>query len=173
MTNETVKIKVREENQENSALDEISSASGGINWQIEERPANLNNGQWLWALAIIGFAIIIFSIMLKNYLLIIIVALTTFIIYARKFKKPETHDFRLDDDGISIDGKLYLYENFESFGILQDEEIALRRKHYLMPLLIIPFHGYEELEVRRILENRLPESEEEESFLDLLRKKFF
>ena len=83
------------------------------------------------------------------------------------------HDFHLDSNGIDIDGKLYLYENFESFWIFPDEEIALRRKHHLMPLLVIPFHGHEELEIRRILESYLPESEEEESFLDLLRKKFF
>ena len=185
MINETVKIKVREENQENSVLDEISPASGGVNWQIEDRQANSNNGQWLWALAIIGFAVVIFSILLKNYLLIIIVALTAFIIYASKNKKPEMHDFHLDSNGIDIDGKLYLYENFESFWIFParnasyseaggpDKEIAFRRKHHLMPLLIIPFHGHEELEIRKILESHLPESEEEESFLDLLQKKFF
>jgi len=159
MTNETIKIKVQEES--------------GVNWQIEERQTNLNNGQWLWALAIIGFAVVIFSILLKNYLLIIIVALTVFIIYASKNKKPEIHNFHLDSNGIDIDGELYHYDNFESFGILPDEEIALRRKHHLMPLLIIPFHGREELEIRKILESHLPESEEEESFLDLLQKKFF
>ena len=79
MTDSVIKIKVQEES-------EINHISGGINWQIEERQANLNNGQWLWALAIVGFAIIVFSVMLKNYLLIIIVALTTFIIYASKNK---------------------------------------------------------------------------------------
>lgn len=176
MTNETIKIKVREEGGINPAsgpLRQSFSEASGINWQIEEWQANLNNGQWLWALAIVGFAIIVFSVMLKNYLLIIIVALTTFIIYASKNKKPETHDFRLDSEGIAIDGKLYSYENFESFGILPDKEIAFRRKHHLMPLLIVPFHGHEELEIRKILDNSLPENEEEESFLDLLRKKFF
>ena len=90
MTNETIKIKVQEES--------------GVNWQIEERQTNLNNGQWLWALAIIGFAVVIFSILLKNYLLIIIVALTAFIIYASKNKKPEIHNFHLDSNGIDIDG---------------------------------------------------------------------
>ena len=159
MSDDIVKIKVREES--------------GVNWQVEERQTNLNNGQWLWALAIIGFAVVIFSILLKNYLLIIIVALTAFIIYASKNKKSEMHDFHLDSNGIDIDGKLYPYENFESFRILPDKEIAFRRKHHLMPLLIIPFHGHEELEIRKILESRLPESEEEESFLDLLQKKFF
>ena len=152
---------------------ETNPASGRINWQIEERQTNLNNSQWLWALAIVGFAIVIFSILLKNYLLIIIIALAAFIVYAGKFKKSETHDFRLDGEGIAIDGKLFPYENFESFWIFPDNEIALRRKHHLMPLLIVPFRGSEEPEIRKILESRLPESEEEESFLDLLQKKFF
>ena len=159
MSGDIVKIKVREES--------------GVNWQIEERQTNLNNGQWLWALAIIGFAVVIFSILLKNYLLIIIVALTAFIIYASKNKKSEMHDFHLDSNGIDIDGKLYPYENFESFGILPDKEIAFRHKHHLMPLLIVPFHSRNESEIRKILENCLPENEEEESFLDLLQKKFF
>lgn len=166
MTNETIKIKVQEDHQENSALDEL-------NWQMEERQSNLNNNEWLWALAIIGFAIVVFSILLKNYLLIIIVALAAFIIYARKFKKSEMHDFRLDNEGITIDGKLYSYDNFDSFWIFPATEIAFRKKHHLMPLLIVPFHDYEESDIRKILESQLPENEEEESFLDLLQKKFF
>lgn len=144
-----------------------------MNWQIEERQANLNNNQWIWALAIIGFAVVIFGVMLKNYLLIIIIALSALIIYALKNKEPETHDFRLDGEGLDIDGKFYPYENFESFWILPDKEIAFRRKHHLMPLLTVPFHESEESEIRKILEIHLPENEEEESFLDLLQKKFF
>lgn len=144
-----------------------------INWQIEEKPGASSHSQWFWALSIVGFAVIVFATILKNYLLIIIVALAAFIVYAGKFKKPETHDFRLDGEGLAVDGKLYSYENFESFWIFPDNEIAFRRKHHLMPLLTIPFHGNEEQEIRKILENHLPENEEEESFLDLLQKKFF
>lgn len=176
MAGDAIKIKVREERFENLDLNEI-------NWRIEERQMNLENNQWLWALAIVGFAIVVFSILLKNYLLIIVIALSTFIIYASKNKKSESHYFRLDNEGVTIDGKLYSYGNFESFWIfpayakaLADEpvkEIAFRRKHHLMPLLIIPFHNSEETEIRKILESHLPENEEEGSFLDLLQKKFF
>lgn len=162
MQDEVIKLKIRDGN----APEEIS-------WQVEERQTNLKRGEWLWALAIVGFAIVVFSILFKNYLLIVIVALAAFIVYARKVKRPETHDFRLDNRGIAIDEKLYSYENFESFWIFPGNEIALRRKHHLMPLLIVPFHGREETEIRKIIENHLPESEEEESFLDLLQKKFF
>lgn len=144
-----------------------------INWQIEERPEVPGNSQWLLALAIIGFAVVVFGALLKNYLLIIIVALAAFIVYARKFKKPEMHDFRLDNEGVAIDGRLYSYENFESFWIFPHNEIAFRKKHHLTPLLIVPFNSNKESKIRKILENHLPEHEEEESFLDLLQKKFF
>lgn len=160
-----VKIKVRKEHQENSDLDEMS-------WQVEERPITPSR-EWLWALIIIGFAIIVFSVMLKNYLLIIIVILTAFIVYLLKNKNSEFQYFRLDNEGLHIDKKLYPYENFESFWIFPDEEIAFRRKQHLTPLLIVPFYGQEELGIRRILESHLSENEEEESFLDLLRKRFF
>lgn len=147
--------------------------NGAINWQIEEKPEVPGNSQWLWALAIVGLAVIVFGVLLRNYLLIIIVALAAFIIYSRKFKKPETHDFRLDSEGLAINGKLYSYENFESFWIFPHNEIAFRKKHHLMPLLIVPLDGNRGSEIRKILENHLPEHEEEESFLDLLQKKFF
>lgn len=165
MTDNIVKIKVQGEHQTNSDLDEV-------NWQIEERPVILSR-EWLWALIIIGFAIIVFSVMLKNYFLIIIVTLAAFIIYALKNKTPELQHFQLDNEGLHIDKKLYPYENFESFWIFPDEEIAFRRKQHLTPLLIVPFRDHEEPEIRKILGSRLPESEEEESLLDLLRKRFF
>ena len=162
-----------------------------INWQIEDRPITHTNSQWLWALAIVGLAIIVFSILLKNYLLIVIVFLSAFIIFVSKNKKLELHHFQLNNEGIFIDGKFYSYESFESFWIFParnashgdagwhseaggpDNEIAFRKKHHLMPLLIVPFHDPEEPEIRKIIESHLPESEEEESFLDLLQKKFF
>ena len=153
--------------------EETGFTSDEVSWQIEERPINSQNREWLWALAIIGFAIIFFSVMLKNYLLIVITALAAFIIYASKNKNPELHHFLLNNEGLYIDEKFYSYKNFESFWIFQEKDIALRRKHRLMPLLIIPFHGEEEPNIRKIISDHMPESEEEESFLDLLQKKFF
>ena len=169
MVDETIKINIRNEDGDS----ENYSFQSEIQWQIEDGPTKPANSQWLWALAIIGFSIIIFAVILKNYLLAVIVFLSAFIVYAGKFKKTEIHDFRLDGEGIVIDEKLYSYENFESFWIFTNEEIAFRRKQRLMPLLIVPFNGNKELEIRKILESHLPENEEEESFLDLLRKKLF
>lgn len=150
----------------------IKINTSAVEWQFEERPISPKN-ELLWALAIFGLAIAIFGIILKNYLLIIIVALTAFIIYVSKNKAPEFHEFKLDDKGLHIDGKFYPYENFESFWILPDQEIALRRKHHFMPLLVVPFSGPKESEIRKVIESYLPESEEEEPLLDLLKKSFF
>ncbi len=169
MVSETVKIKVRSE--DDFAAEKESEPE--INWQIEEPDHLPKNAEWFWALGILALALIVFSIILKNYLLIIIVALATFVIYARKNKRHELIDFRLDNQGLHIDSKFYSYENFESFWIFQDNEIAFRNKRRLLPLLIAPFNGDDESAIKKILSDHLPESEEEASFLDLLRKRFF
>ncbi|MEK7087220.1 MAG: hypothetical protein AAB958_00770 [Patescibacteria group bacterium] len=174
MTDEITKIKIW--NEDNDSEDD--SPSSEISWQIEDGPTNPINSQWLWALAIVSFAVIVFSIMLKNYLLIVIVFLSAFIIYISKNKKPESHNFRLTNEGLYIDGKFYSYENFESYWIFGDhqeleKELALRYKRRVMPLLIAPFHSNDESSIEEIISNHLPQNEEEESFLDLLRKKLF
>jgi len=129
----------------------------------------------------LALALVVFSILLKNYLLIIIVALAGFIIYSSKNKKPELINFRLDNDGLHIENKFYPYDGFASFWIFPapaanwrlERELALRFKKRLIPILIVPFHNGDESQIRKILEKYLPESEEQESLIDLLRKRFF
>src|SRR3989344_1618348 len=142
-----------------------------IEWQIEEKPIGLKGSEWLWALIIVGLAVVIFSILLKNYLLIIIVALSAFVIYELKKKISELHHFKLNNEGLYINNKRFPYDSFESFWIFPFGEIAFKRKHHFMPLLTIPFHNREESLIRDIVSNYLPEVEEEESFLDLIQKK--
>ncbi|MDO8743052.1 MAG: hypothetical protein Q7J30_00610 [Candidatus Azambacteria bacterium] len=159
-----------------------------FNWKIEESDFMPKTTEWFWALGIFAFAIIVFAVLLKNYLLIIIVALAAFIIYGNKNKPPEIVNFRLDNDGLYIEGKFHPYDGFESFWIFPDtgwsasgginsvgenREFVLRYSKRLMPLLIIPFHNGDELEIRKILSGYLPENEEKESLIDLLRKRFF
>ncbi|GEM_PF-2427631 len=175
MIDEVIKLKIRDGN----TPEEIS-------WQIEEPDHLPKNAEWFWALGILALALIVFSILLKNYLLIIIVALASLVIYVRKNKRRELIDFRLDNDGLHIDRKFYSYENFESFFIfpahidlesgtttLGEREVAFRFKKSLIPLLIVPFHNNDETSVRKIINKYLEENEEKESFIDLLRKKLF
>ncbi|PIV42600.1 MAG: hypothetical protein COS26_01725 [Candidatus Nealsonbacteria bacterium CG02_land_8_20_14_3_00_40_11] len=189
MANETVKIKVRTENN----ASETSADFDEINWRIEEPDFTLKTTEWFWALGILAFALIVFSVLLKNYLLTIIIVLAIFIIYGGKNKKPELINFRLNNNGLYIEQKFYPYENFESFWIFPaqfeqqiergssssagrpayNREIALRHKRRLAPLLIVPFHNDDEQKIRKFLNKYLPESEEQESLIDLLRKKFF
>ncbi len=197
MTNETIKIKLQTEN---NAL-EASTDSDEVNWRIEEPNFMPKTTEWFWALGILALALIVFSILLKNYLLIIIVALAVFIIYSNKNKKPELINFRLDNDGLYIERQFYPYDSFESFWIFparggslpaeatpqalqagpeggenttdEERELALRHQRHLAPLLIIPFHNDDEQKIRKFLNKYLPENEEQESLIDLLRKRFF
>ena len=131
--------------------------------------------EWFWALGIFGFALIVFAVLLKNYLLIVIVALAAFIIYSNKNKQPDIVNFRLNDDGLYIEEKFYSFDGFESFWIFPGEnpEFVLRRKERFIPLLAAPFYESDEPQIRRILAEHLPENEEKESLIDLLSKRFF
>ena len=175
MENEPIKLKIRDEN-----------APEKIAWQVKEPQFTPKSKEMLWASGIIGFAVIIFSILLKNYLFILIVGLVAFIVYFSKNKEDETVAFQLDKEGLHIDGKLHPYEKFDSFWIfpahidlesgtttLKDRDFALRHKNRVMPLLIIPFHNENESAIRKILTKHLEENEEKESLIDLLRKRFF
>lgn len=179
--NEPTKLKVHMESESEK------------NWQIKEPLFSPKSKETLWALGIIGFAAIIFSILLKNYLFILIIGLVAFIIYSSKNKKVETIAFRLDKEGFYIGNKFYHYESFESFWIfpahadletrayrqaggattLHEREFALQHKTRLAPLLVIPFHNEDEAAIRKILTAHLEENEEQESLIDLLRKRFF
>ncbi|MDO8443494.1 MAG: hypothetical protein Q7S78_00685 [Candidatus Azambacteria bacterium] len=146
-----------------------------LNWKIEERNFMPKTTEWFWALGIFAFALIVFAVLLKNYLLIVIVGLAAFIIYGNKNKPPETVNFRLNGDGLYIGDKFYPYNSFESFWIFSGEkqEFVLRRKERFIPLLAVPFHENDEPQIRKILTEYLEEKEERESLIDLLRKIFF
>src|SRR3989344_4115395 len=150
-------------------------AMNEINWKIEEPNFTPKTAEWFWALGIMAFALIVFAILLKNYLFIIIVALTALIIYGNRRREPEIINFRLDNSGLRAGNKFYDYENFESFWIFLGEkkEFVLHYKKHLMPLLTVPFHDHDEPEIRQILSEHLREREEQESFIDILRKRFF
>jgi len=184
MTNETVKIKIKDENNDSETRDD----SDEVNWKIEELDLTPKTIEWFWALGILAFALIVFSILLKNYLLTIILALAIFIIYSSKDKKPELINFRLDNNGLYIEDKFYPYDSFESFWIFparggspeggenttdKERKLALRSKRHLSPLLTAPFYNTDEKKIRKILEKYLTENEEQESLIDLLRKRFF
>jgi len=113
MTNETVKIKIKDENNDSETRDD----SDEVNWKIEEPDLTPKTIEWFWALGILALAFIVFSILLKNYLLIIIVVLAVFIVFSNKNKKPELINFRLDNNGLYIEDKFYPYDSFESFWI--------------------------------------------------------
>jgi len=146
-----------------------------FNWKIEERNFMPKTTEWFWALGIFAFALIVFAVLLKNYLLIVIVGLAAFIIYSNKNKRPETINFRLNDNGLYIEDKFHPYDSFESFWIFPGEkqEFVLRRKERFIPLLTVPFHENDESQIRKILSENLPEKEEDESLIDLLSKRFF
>lgn len=149
-----------------------------IEWQAQEFFSIPRSQEIIAAMSIIAVNLLIFGIFTKNYLFILIIALIGFIMYLHKQKGAEIMDISIDQKGITINKKLYYYEGFKSFWIFgQDHEhgreLALRSDKRFMPLLLVPLANADINSVKAVLEKHLPEQEEKESLIDILRKAFF
>lgn len=150
-----------------------------LSWQAQEIPSLPSSQEIILALGIIALGLIVFAVLTQNYLFMIIVVLAALIMYIQNKKGAQTIDFSISGGNISINKKIYTYEDFQSFWIFGQEhehgrELVLHSKKRIVPLYLIPIApGIDIVSLKNILSNHLPEIEERESLVDLLRKAFF
>lgn len=120
---------------------------------------------WFWAVGIIvgSSAIVCFIYGNTIFGLFLIIAGATMIINGAK--PPELVDYELTQKGLRINNKIYNYEDFEAFYVLDDgfraPKLLLRTRRIVNPILIITIEtDYVDTEdVRSFLLDYIPEEE--------------
>lgn len=91
-----------------------------ISWEASEYLQH-DNGTW-WYVGFFGIAaiLIVFSILLRDWVFIpvVIVMAIAGIFHVRR--PPRVLHYRLDDDGLRIDETLHPYQTYKSFSVIQD-----------------------------------------------------
>lgn len=147
-----------------------------LQWQAPDNHHLPKNQEFLVAASVGAIALIVFAILTRNYLFILLIAIAAFLIYASLKKGPGLNHFKLTDRGLFIDKKFYPYNDFESFWIFDQSEIhevALRSKRRFAPILLIPLYNIDSEEVAEFLARHIEIKEEEESLIDIFRKRYF
>jgi len=145
-----------------------------IQWQAPEFEKYEKGPGWFIVLGI--FALIIFTIVLlmKNFIFAILIILAVFTIFIYALKEPRLVTFKISGKGITIDTKIYSYDELKSFWIFyqppQIREISLRSKKTIMPYIKIPLGEQNPVEIRKILLKYLPERRHKESLIDNLSR---
>jgi hypothetical protein len=124
------------------SLVEGAPAEASFAWQASEYIHHEKTLIWYVVLTIIFFALLAIAYFTKQWLSIgvFIVMAVAIVVYARK--PPRTLTYELGNDGISVDGHLYPFDQFRTFAVLPDlswHTIDLEPTRRFMPRLSILF----------------------------------
>ncbi len=113
-----------------------------IRWQASEFIYHEKTADWFWVVGILSIALIIVSILMKNFLFSIIIGISGFSVLMYGVKKPNKINFSISARGIQVGEKLYLFENLNFFWVDYNppykSHLILESKKLLMPHLLIP-----------------------------------
>ena len=149
------------------------NASGIVNWEAEEYIQRDKNTGWYIGFAAVTLALVVVSVLLKWWTFTALVVLSAVAIMIYSMRPPRKIHYSLSSKGISEGNNLYNFEDFKSFGVLQDEKnfaIVLTPRKRFSPRVTIYFPEGKGEEIVDGFGGRLPMEEVRLDFLDKLVK---
>jgi hypothetical protein len=157
----------------NAGEDDGQDPADFLTWQASEYVHHHKGMGWYVALAGLVAVLLAIAVIFKVWLSIgVFIAMGAAIaVYAHK--PPRVLTYQLDSDGITIEEKLYPYENFRSFGVLSDIEwhtIDLEPTQRFMPRLTVLFGDEDFDEIVAHLERHLPRVDRDPDLVERLSR---
>lgn len=144
---------LEEENIANFELDELGEPM--IGWDVDEFEQHQRSPGWYVLMAILGVALIIYSIATANFLFAVIILMVGVIMLLATFTKPERAEVVITNTGVIVGDMYYDYQSIKDFSLAYDPpEIKLLYLDFHSswhPLLTIPLEDIDPNEVRESL----------------------
>lgn len=130
-----------------------------VNWEAKEYVEYKKNAGWYICLAVVTLILCGLAIWLKQYsfLALIVVAVIALLTYV--LRAPRTLHYSLSSKGLSEGNNLYAFDQFKSFGVLNDNNhysIVLIPKKRFAPRMFVGFPESEGEQIVDIFGGRLP-----------------
>lgn len=140
--------------------------------QYDERP---KGADWYWIAGILAVAGIVLSIIARNYLLAVLLALGIVLIFYYASRTPHVVTIKLTQKGLVIDGMLYRYKNIISFWVYETPEqshrMILHVDRQYLPYFTIPVpKNVDHDELRMFMKRYTAEVEKREPTLDAIMR---
>ena len=145
-------------------------AEGTISWTGSEFIAHEKSAGWYGMLA--GGAILLAAIVFvltHDKISTAVVIVTAAVLGYFGARKPRTLDYKLDDNGVSIGTKFYVYDLFKSFSVVDEgtvSGIVLMPMKRFMPQLTLYYAPADEEKIVNMLADRLPMEEHKTDVVD-------
>ena len=136
-----------------------------ITWQAGEYIHYKRSQDWYWVAGLIAVLGVIIALVFTNFLLVIIIIISTFIVFLLANRPPDEITISITTQGIRIKNSLYLYNDIGSFAIREEEpaKLLIHTSRLIMPNIYIPIENQDPELIKNFLEQYLPEDPYEES----------
>lgn len=147
-----------------------------IEWHAPEFSYREKDVSWYWISATIAIILLSVSVWQKNFLFAVFIVIAEILILVWAGQKPRTIEFKLDEIGLTIDGKkFYPYSSIAAFSIDENasgewRELAFRFGHGMRPFLKVFVPSERSEEIEKTLITVIQKTDFEDSFLDILQR---
>lgn len=144
-----------------------------VNWDAEEYVQRQKNGGWYLGLVLVVAGLVALSVVLKWWTFTALVVLSAVAIVIYSVRPPRTLHYSMTGKGLAEGNRLYSYDDFKSFGVLQDEKgcaIILTPRKRFSPRVTVYFPRERGEEIVDAFGARLAMEEVKLDFLDKLVK---
>lgn len=138
-----------------------------ISWESPEFHYHEKDEAWPVIVLLVGASVAGLALWQNNFLFFVFALVATGLVLVWGRRRPRIFVFSLGKSGVTIDGRLYPYRDFDGFAIGEDT-LQLSTKSPLRPRFTLIMPDDKAAEVQAHLLAFLPEIEYDESFIEAL-----
>lgn len=140
-------------------------------WSVAPYEHYERSVDWYWVMGILVLAMIIISIVTRNYLFAFLLVMGSVLTVMSLRKAPHDMQIEISERAISINGHIYQYDQIHSFWMYKDlkekPNILIHTKRALFPKIVIPLlPDMDFVELHTFLIDKIAEEEQYESSID-------
>lgn len=149
-----------------------------FDWMVNEYEKHDRTKRWYVIMAIIGIALLLYSIVYGNYLFALIVVLFGIVLFLQDMQQPIEVQFAITEAGIVVGSTYYPFKEINNYWIIYNppevKNIYFSTKSVLKHRLQIPLVDNDPLPIRDFLNQFIVEDldQEEEPLSDRLGRVF-
>jgi hypothetical protein len=140
-----------------------------IFWTEHEYEFSEKSSEWFWLMGAVAFLGIVLSFVFKNFLLALIILVSSFILGTHAKHGPKEVTYGITHKGIRLGETLFRFKSIHSFWIdTQNKNLIIESERWVKHHIHIPLKTVDVDEVHRSLSSVLLEKEYHESFTDFV-----
>jgi hypothetical protein len=152
---------------------EVVDPGQSFSWQASEFIHHEKSFSWYVILGLITLALVIAAVVTRQWFSIAVFATMTAAVVVYASKEPRVLNYRLDNHGLTIDGKTSSYASFKSYSVQQDTNwhvIELDPTQRFSPRVSVIFDTADLDKITAILDTKMPRADRQPDWIEKLTR---